>query len=104
MWDTVALNQVLFRVLDGRVPEIQVNAYTFQPFFGTDLRDLCWMFDLLRGDVLDVLNSGVVSVVNPFVSDDVLNDVAVNFTDFVRDGISKEAFLNGRKRERGMVC
>ena len=97
MWDTVALNQVLYHVLDGCVPEIQVNAYSFQPFFGTDLRDICWMFNLLKGDVLDVLNSGVVSVVNPFVSDVLLNYIAVNFAGFVRDGISKEMFFNSEK-------
>ena len=33
IWDTISLNQELFKVLNGRVDEIQVNSYLFQPFY-----------------------------------------------------------------------
>ena len=96
MWDTVRLNQVLYGVLVDRVPEVQVNGYTFQPFFGTELRDVCYRFNLLK-DSLSTLNSGVVSIVNPFISDDELIFICVNFNRFVRDNISYDVFMNDYK-------
>jgi len=89
IWDTICLNQELFEVLDGRVDEVQVNGYLFQPFYGTELRDVCFRFNLLHNG-LNVLTGGVPGVSNPFVSDDELNHITLNFNDWVKCSVGKE--------------
>lgn len=88
IWDTISFNQDLFKVLDGRVKDVQINGYLFQPFHGTELRDICFRFNLLR-DTLNVLTGGIPSVSNPFISDDMLNYITLNFNEWVKTCVSR---------------
>ena len=100
IWDTISLNQELFRVLDGQVPEVQINSYLFQPFYGTELRDVCFRFNLLHNG-LNVLTGGIPSISNPFVSDEMLNYITLNFNDWVKSFVNNDVLLEVDFKSKG---
>jgi radical SAM superfamily enzyme YgiQ (UPF0313 family) len=86
IWDTIRLNQELYSILVGYgCPEVQVNCYIFQPYYGTELRSFCEKHNLLRGSNVGVVNQGDIVVDNPFVNDDELRFIELNFGSWVKD-------------------
>lgn len=96
IWETISLNQDLYSILNGQVDEIQVNGYLFQPFFGTELRDISFRFNLLY-DNLSLLTGGTPSISNPFIPDEEMNYITLNFTDWVKTFESREQLFNIKK-------
>lgn len=87
--DTIRLNQELYNILEWhKCPEVQVNCYIFQPYYGTALRSFCEKHNLLRSEHVGVVNQGEVVVENPFVSDDMLHEVELNFNNWVSEGVT----------------
>ncbi len=86
IWDTIRLNQELNSILVSYgCPEAQVNCYIFQPYYGTELRSFCEKHNLLRSSNVGVVNQGDIVVDNPFVNDDELRFIELNFGCWVKD-------------------
>jgi len=71
--ETIDLNRKLYRIM----PDMQLNCYIFQPYYGTQLRELCVEHNLLLNEPDTVIGDPVIK--NENVSDEELMFVRDNF-------------------------
>lgn len=83
--DTLRLNHLLYGTLEGDCDEIQVNGYIFVPFYGTELRNFCEKYGLLRNEIYTMMTKP--SIYNPYLTDEELMYAVENFSEYVSKGI-----------------
>jgi len=76
--DTVALNRKLYAVH----PDMQINCYIYQPYYGTALRDFCKEKEILLAEPDTVMGEPVTR--NPYISNDDIIYLRDHFTEMVK--------------------
>jgi len=79
--ETIRLNQVLYSIM----PEMQLNCYIFQPYYGTKLRKLCEEKHILLDKGLGTVQGEPV-IHNPFMSNEKIVWYRDNFHELVTNG------------------
>jgi len=84
--ETVKLNQELYCIAKNNgCPEVQFSCYVFQPYHKTDLRNFCERHNLLRNDMVGVVNQGEIVLDNPFMVDEYIYNIEKDFVKLVKD-------------------
>jgi len=77
--DTINLAKEVYNIM----PDIQINCYVFQPYYGTRLRDYCEEHKLLKNQLDTVLGNPVIK--NPYISDETLMFIRDNFNKLISE-------------------
>lgn len=79
--DTVALNRELYRVH----PDMQINCYIYQPYYGTRLRDYCVEHNLLLDEPDTVMGMPVIQ--NNYIENKDIVTMRDEFVELVKNGL-----------------
>ena len=77
--DTIDMNKKIYNIM----PEVQLNCYIFQPYYGTALRDICIKNNLLKGEPNTVIGDPVIK--NENITKSELIYIRDNFYDIITE-------------------
>lgn len=77
MMETIELNRKLYQIM----PDMQINAYIYQPYYGTRLRDFCEQNGLLRDEPNSVIGDPVIN--SPYLTDEEIINIRDEFVNEV---------------------